>query len=262
MKIILDYREKELIVLLKNKLENEVTVLNDIIIESERLDIGDIIIRDNNDVDILIIERKSIRDLMSSIKDGRYKEQSLRLNCSNLHNHNIIYLIEGITSGYGYIEDPRVDIKTVYSCICSLMFYKGFSILRASNKNESADIILRFADKINRDKNEFYYNLSNESINSNLKMETELYSSTIRKVKSENINKDNIGEIMLSQIPKISANIAHEIMLKYHTIKNILASYEENNNLFEEFTYTNSKNQEKKLTKPAIENIKSYLCMN
>jgi len=67
---------------------------------------------------------------------------------------------------------------------------------------------------------------------------------------------------MLSQIPKISSTVAHEIMLKYKTIKNIIKSYEENNNILDEFTYRNNKDQVKKLTKPAIENIKNFLFNN
>ena len=38
--------------------------------------------------------------LNSSIKDGRYVEQSHRLTGYNMHNHNIIYLIEGDLSIY------------------------------------------------------------------------------------------------------------------------------------------------------------------
>ena len=33
--------------------------------------------------------------MLSSIKDGRYEEQSYRLNGLSHHNHNIVYLIEG-----------------------------------------------------------------------------------------------------------------------------------------------------------------------
>lgn len=258
MKIIFDYREKDIATICESIIEKEKLSPN-ITTYTERLDIGDIIIRDDDNKELLIIERKSIKDLMSSIKDGRYKEQSLRLNSSDLHNHNIIYLIEGITSGYGYIDDPRVNVNTIYSCMCSLMLYKGFSIIKSNNKIESSNIILKFADNINKNKNDFYYNLSTTTVDSNLKMNTELYSSTIKKVKADNINNENIGEIMLSQIPKISANIAHEIMLKYKSIKNLLQCYTENNNLLEEFNYKNNKDQIKKLTKPAIENIKNYL---
>ena len=264
MKIIFDYREKDIYNISQEIIKKEQLLginTSEILVETQRLDIGDVII-ENDNKNLLIIERKSIKDLISSIKDGRYKEQSLRLNCCDIHNHNIIYLIEGVTSGYGYIEDPRVNINTVYSCICSLMFYKGFSVIKSSDKNETANIILKFANKIYKDKNNLFYDLSIPNETSNLKIENELYSSTIKKVKSDNINKDNIGEIMLSQIPKISANIAHELMLKYTSIKNIIKCYEENNNILEEFTYKNNKDQIKKLTKPAIENIKNYFFDN
>ena len=47
---------------------------------SSKLDLGDIIISTNEDEELMIIERKSLNDLASSIKDGRYAEQSYRLN--------------------------------------------------------------------------------------------------------------------------------------------------------------------------------------
>ena len=49
---------------------------------------------------LLIIERKSLNDLASSIKDGRYAEQSFRLSNIEHHNHNIVYLIEGDRGTY------------------------------------------------------------------------------------------------------------------------------------------------------------------
>ena len=91
VEVKVDYREKKLIKLLTlfNKeydLKLKITV--------ENLDIGDIILY-KNEKEKIIIERKTLKDLESSLKDGRYIEQSYRLNGYTLHNHNIIYLIEG-----------------------------------------------------------------------------------------------------------------------------------------------------------------------
>ena len=62
-------------------------------IKSESLPLGDIIFeKDKNE--IIMIERKTWKDLAASIRDGRYNEQSFRLNECDIHNHNIIYLIE------------------------------------------------------------------------------------------------------------------------------------------------------------------------
>ena len=48
----------------------------------------------------------------------------------------------------------------------------------------------------------------------------ETYSSVIKKHKSKNITKENIGEIMLCQVPGISSTIAKKIMEKYGSINN------------------------------------------
>ena len=64
-------------------------------IEIQQLHLGDIIICDEEDNELLMIERKTPADLAASIKDGRYNEQSFRLSNYKLHNHHIIYLMEG-----------------------------------------------------------------------------------------------------------------------------------------------------------------------
>ena len=58
-------------------------------IESESLHLGDAIIYDENGEEKVIIERKTLNDLASSIKDGRYAEQSFRLNGCSLENHQV-----------------------------------------------------------------------------------------------------------------------------------------------------------------------------
>ena len=90
MKIKIDIRENDLITILQSIL----TETNNHVLIKEQLPIGDIIIYDNDDKEILLIERKTLNDLAASIKDGRYNEQSYRLNGHTLHNHNIIYILQ------------------------------------------------------------------------------------------------------------------------------------------------------------------------
>ena len=96
MQIKVDIREHTLIKLLK-ALNNDYKFNFDISVE--RMDLGDIAIWDGEE-ELLLLERKKLSDLASSIKDGRYAEQSYRLNVYSLHNHNIIYLVEGNVSQY------------------------------------------------------------------------------------------------------------------------------------------------------------------
>ena len=82
----IDYREKALIKVLDDKNINY---------KSLNLELGDVRFLDSSFNELIIFERKTLKDLASSIKDGRYHEQSMRLDGHKLHNHNIIYLIEG-----------------------------------------------------------------------------------------------------------------------------------------------------------------------
>ena len=118
MQIIIDCREKSLIkscqeLISKNK------KFNNILLKTKNLEIADIIISDMNNIQHLLIERKTIQDLVSSIKDGRYKEQSFRLTHSEHPNHNIIYLIEGDVNRFNAFKE-RIDKQTLYSAIFSI----------------------------------------------------------------------------------------------------------------------------------------------
>ena len=136
----------------------------DINITLETLDIGDIILYDDDNNELLIIERKTLYDLASSIKDGRYKEQSFRLSNCSLHNHNIIYLIEGDLKYYNE-NRSNVEKKTLISSFISINYFKGFSIYRTENLNESAEWILSYAYKLQKENRKSYYyeTLKNET---------------------------------------------------------------------------------------------------
>ena len=83
MKLKIDYREKKIIELLN---KNDELKEKKYVFSVENMSLGDMIISDDDDNAIVMIERKSISDLSSSIMDGRYNEQSYRLNNNKLHN--------------------------------------------------------------------------------------------------------------------------------------------------------------------------------
>ena len=120
MKISVDHRERSLIDELQRILEHQTTI--ELLVCN--LEIGDIIIQ--TETDIFVIERKTISDLLSSIKDGRYEEQCMRLtHACSLPQHHKMYLIEG---RYDALPEPQQ--KLIYSTITSLLFFKGFTVFR------------------------------------------------------------------------------------------------------------------------------------
>ena len=113
MIIKVDTREVALLQQINNQV-SVIPVFKNIKVQTETLPIGDIIINDDTE-DKIIIERKSVNDLLSSIKDGRYEEQSYRLNGLNHHNHNIVYLIEGDVNRVNRFKaDTQVEKLTLY----------------------------------------------------------------------------------------------------------------------------------------------------
>jgi crossover junction endonuclease MUS81 len=251
MLIKIDVREQNLI----NECNNLLNNYENITIEIVTLDIGDIILYDDNNNEIMIIERKTLNDLASSIKDGRYKEQGYRLSNCSLHNHNIFYLIEGNLSSYNNNNRfNRIDKKTLLSAFVSITYFKGFSLYRTNNLTETAECILSYANKIQKDKNQkCYYN--NEKNNDII---PETYVNVCSRVKKNNITLDNIGAIMLSQIPGVSTNVAEKIMQEYKTIGNLIEHLKENQEILN--TIKIGKDDKlRKISKTTILNINKFL---
>lgn len=296
MIIKVDIREQEMFKLIKYYLEISPSYKN-ITIVTENLPLGDVIICDENKVERLIIERKSIRDLSSSIKDGRYEEQSYRLNGSPFSNHNIIYLIEGDLNSKFLFKD-RIDKISMYSAMFSLNHYKGFSVLRTFNIDETSLVICNMAYKMKKcdveNKKPYYKNkfesltepvskptisvtepentdavstetmvMTEQSVdvvdNNDTEANEKDYCSVIKKVKKENVTPQNIGEIMLCQIPGISSVSAIAILKEFQTLPNLLNKLRENNDCLNDVSYVNSKNQTRKINKTVIQNIKKFL---
>ena len=279
MIIKIDNRETELLDACKFMISCSPS-FKDLILEVVNLPIGDVIICDDK-CEKVIIERKSLNDLAASIKDGRYDEQSYRLNGSDIHNHNIIYLIEGDLSRYNTFKQ-RIDKLTLYSSMVSLNYYKGFSVFRSLDIQESALIVCNMAYKISRSEKDgklpFYKNslIINKNDNKNSenkdenkdvdvdvdvenKASSKDYCSVVKKVKKDNITTDNIGEIMLCQIPGISSVTALAIMQQYNTISNLIIKIKENRDCLNDISYTNAKGQVRKISKTVIANIIKYL---
>jgi ERCC4-type nuclease len=218
-KIILDERETGLYSACTSLLSNNT---NNSLLEKRVLDLGDIIIENEDNNILLLIERKSLSDLLASIKDGRYEEQSHRLiHASKIPTHNIMYIIEGM---FSQLRSPQ-DKKMILSAMTSLSFFKGFSVIRTCSITETAEFIINMADKIERDlkkgkKPAFMFSQvskeedseKEEKENPTTTITTKKYCEVVKKVKKENITKENMGEIILCQIPGISSTTAIAIM--------------------------------------------------
>lgn len=301
MKIIIDERETDLYEKCYSivNCEGNTTYIQ---MCKQVLPLGDIYLKTDEDKDIMIIERKSIQDLLASIKDGRYEEQSYRLmHSSGFPLHNIMYIIEGTIQNL-----PLQLKKTVFSAITSLNYFKGFSVIRTTSSRETAELLVWTANKIDKSlmqgkipsyllrtkvinnlpalfsnnennvessndehRNEVEENggkaqesqtllspIENQEQGSN---ETSLnYSSVVKKVKKDNVTRENIGSIILCQIPGISSITAESIMKPYSSFSEFINKLKENPSLIDNIIIENN-NKKRKISKSSVENIKKYL---
>ncbi len=248
MQIKVDIREHTLIKLLK-ALNNDYGFNFDISVE--RLDLGDISIW-NEGEELLLLERKSLNDLASSITDGRYAEQSYRLNGHSLHNHNIVYLIEGNISTFSG-KWSRIKPGTLYTTMFSIQYFKGFSMIRTFDIMETAEYILRVCDKLSRSSDKFgFYHESFQPKKKN-------YAQVVHKEKKKNITPENIGGIILSQIPGISSKTSSAVIAKHGSLFQLLKALEKDKHCLDNLLYKTKKGQERRISRTSIANIIQYL---
>lgn len=256
MKIIVDDREREVYQYLQ-----EMEKPNSIIIEKKTLPLGDfLVVRDDEtQTPVLLFERKSFSDLFSSIKDGRYEEQSFRLlNDERFPDKkDIVYLIEGMYSQLRQTSDKKI----LFSALTSLSYFKGFSVLRTNSTQDTAELILHMVDKIQRDiKKGKMRHMSTRQVNISdaSSQQQQAYSSVVKTVKKENITKDNIAVIMLSQIPGISHTIATVIMNHAdNSLTKLIHILETNPNELKELKVGE---KPRKINKSCVESLKNFLC--
>ena len=263
MLIKIDFRETDLF--------NKITSINkkeNITITSESLPLGDIIICDEQGNEKVIIERKTLSDLAASIRDGRYKEQSFRLNECNMHNHNIVYLIEGNLQTYKpfLLGKTHVDKYALMSSMVSINYYKGFSLYKSNSLDESAEWLIQVAFKLGKEGGDSFYtkerSVSNdEKVPETNDVEADNYSAVMKRTKKNNITPENIGEIMLNQIPGVSSAVAIVIMEKFKTIKQLIEALSNDKKALDGFKTIGKEGKSRKISKTSIQNIYSYLAI-
>lgn len=317
MKLIIDEREHDLYEKCYSIINTEGNTTSIQLIK-QVLHIGDILIRTDEDKDVMLVERKSFADLMASIKDGRYEEQSYRLTYSSgFPSHNIVYLLEGMFSQLKSLTEKKI----VYSAITSLNYFKGFSVMRTATVRESAELLVWMTNKIDRDfvKGKIPAYLINpcptplriENSHGNVTLPLESppeggdlnrqrckqtsqpvgqvdsetnenvedvlirepienivieenvpnapnYCTVVKKVKKDNITPENIGEIILCQIPGISSVTAMAIMKKFRSFPHFLEEMKKSTEILENLVCENN-GKSRKISKACVENIKRFL---
>lgn len=218
MYLYVDYREKWFLNYFRD--EEHIKFAN--------LPIGDFII--SNDLEmkeiLLAIERKTIKDLSSSITDGRFREQKARLLDSLQDESKILYIIEGSQK----VLKNGVSRTILDSSIINLLFKHNFKVINTENTDDTYNNINLLYKKFKTDD----FN-KKQSIN------------PVQLIAKKDKIKENILAMQLSMISGVSYNTALLISEKYNTVKNIILEYEklenekDKENLFADFQLNSRK---------------------
>ena len=85
------------------------------------------------------------------------------------------------------------------------------------------------------------------------------YCQVVKKVKKDNITPNNIGGILLSQIPGISSVTSLVIMEKFGSLYELMKALEKDTNCLNNLTYKTKGGKTRHISKTCIENIIKYL---
>jgi len=243
----IDTRERDIIEALKD---------NDFIIV-EQLDLGDIQIIINEEV-VLVIERKSLNDLSSSIRDGRLREQKLRL-MNTFDINKIMYLIEGKISSkmIKNLDTAKIGGMKVSSLIgaqTNIIARDGMKVLRTSCVEETIYLLTNLYHK--------YQVYGKTNINEQKEKD---YVDTIKIKKKENMTSKNCFIIQLAQIPGCSKKVAKIIVEEVKSMINLCKLYsqletiEEKQKLLENITYQIINCKTRKVGKKLSKKIYHYM---
>ena len=146
----------------------------------------------------------------------------------------------------------------------SLNYYKGFSVINSLNQVETGDLLLAFASKLIRENKPGFYcdlsnNVENNIINANIINTNTIkdnYIENVKLSKKSHVNSDNIFQLMIMQIPGISAASAQALANEFKNIEDLISSLKDEK---DERLKNVKLASGRKLNKTISESLKKYL---
>jgi len=219
------------------KIDNRESKIKDILpelklpVSYENLVHGDVQIL-MDDKPIFIFERKSIDDLIASIKDGRYKNQKMVLFQSGYVASQIYYIIEGNICW-------NKESAQVKGAVINTLLRDKIGIFYTKNVGDTVNFLLEMIQRVSKEPKKYVDEKSSE-----------------RKIITMSQCDKNTPEIcfinMLCQIPSINEKTAKGIAIRYKTMRQLIVEGDEK-------TLSEIKINGRKISSKVVENILNYL---
>lgn len=203
IKLLIDHREPDkLLEIIERTCSEYVSV------ERQNLSFGDFqFIRDGEcrgEV-LMVIERKTKADLLSSVNDGRYRNQKRTL-IENVEKTKIYYILEEMISG------ELISDETILGCAISMMVRDGFKIIQTKDIIDTAKFISGLCKRFSKNYEKYFGNSEGDGCLNIVKR---------RQAPSSN----DVFLNMIMQIPGLSDKSARVICDKYPTLASLYDEY-------------------------------------
>lgn len=201
----------------------------DITTQWENLPMGDFVIKVDN-VECLVIERKTLPDLAASLKDGRYKNQKARM-LDTFGNQRIAYVFERFDGIH--LRPPNNDNSNTKVCVSGIATDALVSAVintsvrdhiqcyHTSNINETINLVKNIFKRI--EKNPEKYVSSNTILNTTLNT-----TPNTQPVKLKNSTPHDCYIAQLCQIPGVSLKTAESIASIYPSFRSLIDNFDIN----------------------------------
>lgn len=223
-------------------------------VQCDNLYCGDFIIEIDN-VPIVIIERKTLPDLVSSIRDGRYLTQKVKLK-ETYSDSSIIYLVEG-SFNFNPTTPMCVEGMNKYSVISSVIntqIRDKINVVHTDNLQDTFDFLLAILIRVC--KNPTKYKIDDG---------TKLECKKEDVIKKHKINsKEDMFFYQLTQVPGISAKTAQAFvktfgnMMEFYKVLTSLNS-EEKLKILKSITIVDNNSKSRKINSKIADSIVQYM---
>ena len=248
MELIIDHRE----IKIKDYFDNNDNYKD--IIKFDNLELGDFVIKYQDEVKY-IFERKTIKDLSNSIKDNRYHEQKQRFKYALDKNIKVSYIFEYFCGYEGLNNSVNIcDLKgnILLSGIINTTLLDNFGIFLTQNTNETIYLLEYFINRMTNNPDKYFK--KNQYIN---------HKCLMKKRKKDNITKETMLLLSLSQIPGISDKIANIISKNFQSMKEFInfmdnMEYKDKINYLSTLEYNIKNDKKRKVGNKIAEKIIEY----
>lgn len=202
--LVVDCREHAVLELLQSR-GREVT--------RRQLDVGDFHVLVDGET-VVCAERKSYPDMLSSISDGRFREQRDRMRCT-IGAGKMLYLLEGFPERHEF-WDAGALTATLH-----MQHRDGIRVARTADPEDTLRYMDALVARVAKEPQRYTTSVTGgggggggAGVVTDAEYQANLHASQVCRKKGGNLSSSSVFRLMLSSVPGVSGKIAANIEAK------------------------------------------------